>query len=483
MADEIELKLELFAADAERVIASNLFADGKVVQQVSTYFDTGDHALAKAGFSLRIRQTGDIRVQTIKANGTSTAGLFMRTEWERLVEEDAPVLDHATPLPAILGAAADDIAPLFEVRVERHKWVVDEDGSIIEVVLDRGEIVAGDRADPVCEIELELTLGDPAALFGFARKIDAVVPVRLGVGTKSDRGHVLIEALRTCVRSAPVALEAGIDAAGAFKAVVQACIRQYRTNETLLLDRRDPLALHQARVAIRRMRSAFSIFKPMIDDEGAGQCEELRWLASELGKCRDLDVLLDRSPSGPLRDRIAAARTTAYDSLLEILNTHRARIIMLNITHWLMQGRWTGSENREVHGDQSARTFARTVLARFRRRIKRRGEGLASATDEVRHEIRKDAKKLRYASEFFSSLFLRKRERRRHERFVATLEDLQDRLGAFNDLAAAHDVLATIGLAEEADARRLLPAASARKKMLQRAEHAYDELFDTKRFW
>ena len=61
-------------------------------------------------------------------------------------------------------------------------------------MLDCGEVVAGERRSPVCEIELELKSGDPAALFAFARRIDAVVPIRLGVLSKAERGYGLADA-------------------------------------------------------------------------------------------------------------------------------------------------------------------------------------------------------------------------------------------------------------------------------------------------
>ncbi len=481
MADEVELKLELPAADADHLFSSELFAGkAKTAKQVSIYFDTPDNAVADAGFSLRIRRAGNTRIQTIKADGASSAGLFARTEWERPVENDVPVLDYATPLPTVLGKAAEKIAPRFEVHIERRKWVIDEAGTSIEVVLDRGEVQCGDRTDPVCEIELELKLGDPAALFLLARKIDAVVAVRLGVLTKSERGYRLAAAEQASVKAGPVALGADISAADAFKRIIQSCIRQYRLNEALLLSSRNPNALHQARVAVRRMRSAFSIFKPMIGDDGTGLRDELKWLASALGEARDLDVLMERAPPGALHVRIAEARDTTYDSLFTTLADPRARTIMFDIAHWVAQGQWADSDDV---GGQPARAFAASVLARFRRRIKRRGKGLAAANDEMRHEVRKDAKKLRYASEFFASLFTRKREQRRHQRFVSALEELQDRLGALNDLAAAPGLIGKLGLGDYDGASLLLPSDSSRKKMLQRAEEAHEELVDTKRFW
>jgi inorganic triphosphatase YgiF len=484
MADEIELKLELAPDDAARVVASELFGgSAKVAQQVSTYFDTSESAVAKAGYSLRIRRTGDIRIQTIKADGASAAGLFARTEWERPVDDDVPILDYATPLPTVLGDAAREIAPQFTVQVERCKWLVAEDETTIEVVLDRGEAISGDRSEPICEIELELKLGDPAALFGLARKIDAIAPVRLGVLTKSQRGYRLTAAEPASFKAEPIALDAGVTTADAFKRIVQSCIRQYRLNEALLLASRNSNALHQARVAIRRMRSAFTIFKPMLGDDGAGLRDELKWLASTLGEARDLDVLLGRVPPGPIQDRIKDARESAYDQVAEILVSPRARAIILNVAHWVTQSRWIGDADSAADGGQSVRVFAATALARFRRRIKRGGKALASVDDETRHELRKDAKKLRYASEFFASLFLRERERRRHKRFIAALEELQDCLGALNDFATAPDLLGKLGLTGDAEAATLVGSGPTRKKLLARAQKAHDDLFDTKKFW
>ncbi|RYY22494.1 MAG: inorganic triphosphatase [Sphingomonadales bacterium] len=484
MADEIELKLEMSPADVEIIFASNLFGENaKATEQVSTYFDTPGNAVAKAGFSLRIRRTGNTRIQTIKAEGSSSAGLFARTEWERSVDDDIPVLDHATPLPSVIGEAADKVAPQFVVKVQRFKWLVQEDETIIEVVLDRGDVSAGGRADPICEIELELKLGDPAALFSLARKIDAIAPMRLGVLTKSERGYRLAKPDVVSIKAEPIALVPDTSAAEAFERIVHACIRQFRLNEALLFSSRNPNALHQARVAIRRMRSAFSIFKPMIGDDGAGLRVELKWLAVTLGDARDLDVLLELAPSGPLRDRIAAAREESYDLLFETLADHRARSVMLNVAHWLEQSRWTETDGGEVDGSEPARVLAVSALARFRRRIKRRGKGLAAVDDGTRHEVRKDAKRLRYASEFFAPLFDRKREQRRHRRFVAALEVLQDRLGALNDLVTAPVLLSRLDLSNHDGADALLSNDTGKKKMLERAEGAHDELFDTKRFW
>jgi len=483
MADEVELKLELTAEAADAIEASGLLAgDPETVQQKSVYFDTPDRDMAKGGLSLRIRQSGGKRVQTIKADGASAAGLFVRSEWERLVESDTPILDDTTPIRVLLGDAADAVVPLFEVEVERRIWMVREGDAVIELVLDRGTVVAGERQGSICEIELELKGGDPAGLFEFARTIDANVPVRLGVRSKAERGYQLLAPAGSMVKADPINLVRDITAAQAFRHIVQSCVRQFRRNEALLIASRNPGALHQARVALRRLRSALSIFKPMIGDAGADLGEGLRWLASALGDARNLDVLLERTSPGPLQDRLVVARDAAYDHVGDALSLPHARRLMLDLAEWTAGDVWLNAAGSKVDGNQPARVFAAEALSRFLRKVKKDGRGLAEADDQARHGVRKDAKKLRYAAEFFASLFKRKGERRRHKRFVAALEALQDQLGALNDLATAPGVLKRLGVADDPEAVRLL-ARGQKKGLVKGAVDARKDLFDTKRFW
>src|SRR3546814_1461077 len=178
-------------------------------------------------------------LQTIKADGASAAGLFVRSEEERPVSNDTPVLDDTTPIRAVLGDAADAITPVFEVRIERRTWIISEGGATIELVLDSGEVVAGGRTSPICEIELELKQGDPGALFAFARRIDAVAPARLGVQSKAERGYRLTGTAPTMVKAELVKLAAGMTAADSFRTTPQSCVRQVRVHEAFLAPGRD----------------------------------------------------------------------------------------------------------------------------------------------------------------------------------------------------------------------------------------------------
>src|SRR3546814_11720663 len=121
---------------------------------------------------------------------------------------------------------------------------------------------------------------------------------------------------------------------------------------------RDAGALHQGRVALRRLRSAFSIFKPVIGgDAHTPLRDELRWLASELANARNLDVLLERAKPGALRDRIAASREAAYDAVGEVRASARVRALMRDLAAWGASGArkrvvWVqrGSEQDDIGG-------------------------------------------------------------------------------------------------------------------------------------
>lgn len=484
MANEIELKLELTPQTVEALDAAGFWpGEAVVAEQRSVYFDTPDHAIAASGMSLRIRRTGRKRVQTIKAEGASAGGLFRRSEWERSVRSDVPVIGDDTPLPAVLGGKIDTVDRLFEVAVQRQRWDVAEGDARIEMVLDRGLVSIGARQSPVSEIELELTAGPPAALFAYARRIDAVAPVRVGVQSKAERGYRLAGPLPSTFKAEPIDLHDDLTAADAIRRIVGNCVRHYRLNEARLLSGRDAAALHQARVALRRLRSALRIFRPII----AGAQEEslraeLRWLTAELGTARNLDVLLERSTGSALHARIVVARETAYDRVDNVLRSARARALMLDLTEWVATGDWLNATEATAARDRPVRAFAADALGRLRRRVKRRGRHLARADDETRHTVRKDAKKLRYGAEFFAGLYDTPRERRRHRKFVAALADLQDELGALNDLATAPQILAELGLTDEPDSAKLLKGGK-RKALIAAAAETHGDLIDAKRFW
>jgi triphosphatase len=480
---EVELKLEIDHRDVERLLDADLFGEPeKSVLQHSTYFDMPDNGMFRAGFTLRVRRAGDTRVQTVKATG-SGAAIFARSEWEMPVAGDRPILDHSNPLLNEFGEKAKNIEPRFEVIVERRTWIVTENGSEIEVALDKGEVQLIDRKAPIHEVELELKTGKSQDLFALARKIEAVVPVKFGVLSKAERGFRLLEAAREVMKAEPIVLERGATTCSAFRQIALSCLRQFRLNETILLSRRNAASLHQARVALRRLRSAITLFKPMLRDPEAKRLSgEFRWLAGVLGEARNLDVLLPKAEDGELRDALLSKRSDAYDAAIAALESTRSRAMMLDVNDWLHCGDYLSDPATEENRELPAAQYATEALDKARKKLKKHGHDLPGADDEHRHEARKDAKKLRYASEFFSSLFTDKKEARRYKRFVQAMEALQDELGMLNDLATGPGVLASHDLQGHPEAEGLISHAD-KASLISNAQQALDDLLDQKKFW
>jgi inorganic triphosphatase YgiF len=482
---EVELKLEIDAADAGRVVDAPGLAGlaGETHDLLSTYFDTPDEDLRRRGYGLRIRRSGRKRIQTVKAEGEAAAGLFVRPEWECEVKGDRPVLDaRAGPLAELFAPdVLATLAPLFETRVTRTVFTLVIEGAAIELALDVGEAVAGPRRAALSEVELELKSGSPRALFDLARQLDGHVPLRLGVRSKSEAGYGLTgDGRRRATKAEPVALDRAGDARDAFAAIAHNCIRQFRLNESGVMATGGAGSIHQARVGLRRLRSAFSLFRPLLAGDARAELLqlELRWLAAELGEVRNLDVLIPRMSEGA-RVQLEVARERALEHVRVALASARTRLLMIDLAEWLAIGDWRVDPADPALAARPAPDFAADVLDRHRRKIKKRGRHLVKLDDEDRHEVRIEGKKLRYAAEFFGSLYPGKKARRRHKAFLSAIEDLQDALGELNDFVTGPEVLARLGVEET------LPSLGKReeREMLEGAADSLETLLDVKRFW
>lgn len=482
---EVELKLEIDPDDAARFADAPVLAGlaGEPQDLLSTYFDTPDEDLRRKGYGLRIRRKGGKRIQTVKAEGEGAAGLFVRPEWECEVTGDRPVLHaNAGPLAELFSSEVlAALQPMFETRVTRTVFEPVIEGAAIELALDIGEAVAGPRRAQLSEVEMELKSGSPRALFDLARQIDGHVALRLGVRSKSEVGYGLStdEAPRA-VKAEPIVLDRQGDARDAFAAIAHSCIRQFRLNEGRVMTTGGAGSVHQARVGLRRLRSAFSLFQPLLKDDARAELLklELKWLAVELGEVRNLDVLIPRMAEG-VRGQLEVARERALEHVRVSLASARTRLLMIDLAEWLAIGDWRVDPSDPAIASRLAPYFAADVLDRHRRKIRKRGKHLAKIDDEHRHEVRIEGKKLRYAAEFFGSLYPGKKARRRHRDFISAIEDLQDVLGELNDFVTGPEVLARLGL----DATLPSPSKRERRRMLEGAEESLDTLLDVKRFW
>src|SRR5262245_51444653 len=461
---EIEVKLELPPASLPRFKKIPLLRSqkgrAKTATEISVYFDTEKHKLRKKGMMLRVRRSGDRYVQTIKSAGTS--GPFARDEWESEIEGRAPDLRLAqdTALaPLLSGKFRRQLKPVFETRVRRTTYPLSNGTSEIALTLDKGKIATGRNSRPLCEIELELKRGDEAELFKVARELAHALPAQLALKSKSERGYEMLAGSDDApVKAVAVDLAPGATPRDGFKAIGLACIKQMIGNEPALLAG-DPEGVHQMRVGLRRLRAAISLFADILrDPQTAALKDELKWLTGELGPARELEVLVTRvvapvrrrharlagvsSLSRDLTQQRAAALARAQDAV----RSPRLRALTLEIAAWLEAGRWSKPEDDLVRdrGDVAIEASAAEQLTRRFGKIRKKGKRLADLDARSRHKLRIQAKKVRYASEFFANLFPGKKASRRREKFLVALERVQDCPGDLHDIAIHEERITTI---------------------------------------
>jgi len=459
---EIELKLLLSPEDLHRAgrhaaIAALRVGRGRVDRLVSDYYDTADAALAAAGVALRVREVRGRWVQTVKAGGASAAGMHVREEleWQLPGAAPDPGLLAGTSLEKLFASTrvAGRLVPVFRTEFKRTvRPLAWPDGTRAELALDRGSVYAGDRSEPISELELELRTGDATRLFELAQTLSSDLPLRVGHESKAERGYALARLTRRVPRKQErIDLDPAMPAAAAIRRIALACIAHLQANETGFLTGRDPEYLHQLRIGLRRLRSCVSLMRKDVPPERiAALVDELRWLGRGLNPARDWDVLMTETlppllrafPQDPglaaLHARGTRLRRASVTAARDIVRSSRYTGLLLAAGRMLAREDLAAltAGTGELAG--SVGNFATRLIGRRDRKLRKRGAALRDATPETRHAARIAAKRLRYAAEFFASLYSPKRVRRQ----IAALKDIQDTLGRLNDLATAERLLA-----------------------------------------
>lgn len=472
---EIELKLALPTSNlstlAKRLAQTPALARRKAthLHLHNTYYDTPEQILRHERVALRIRRMGsDAKpqwLQTLKLGGSSDSALSQRGEWEAPVP--GAVLDirtlKTTPWSGIDpdGTVFRALVPCFVTSFDRTSWLVRRrDGSVVEVALDIGQIVVGDKSTPICELEFELKAGQPAALFDLAQQIARTIAVLPMTLSKAERGYALAQDSMDMPRCAqPPKLTSDLPLGEAARRVLREMFCQFTTNLNALRTSDDPEVVHQARVGWRRFRSAWRLFKPVFAGSVLPSWQALQALLHFLGELRDLDVAhTDTLP--PLADAYTAGddrRTEAWRSMNQAL-IHAASLqrkavryalqeptvgaSLLAITHWLAGVSALSMQDSAVmKPDESLRHWARRRTDRLHEQFKLALKE-ADTTDnpDNQHRARILAKRMRYGIEALRSLLPKKRTQRWYQQVV----HLQTSIGVARDVVQAGVLVARL---------------------------------------
>lgn len=479
---EVELKLELDPGTAENIKISGPaagFDSGKTAtsQLRSIYFDTPDLHLHKAKIAARVRKYGRRWIQTVKLGKALSGGLSTPIEIETDISgpefELDLVADEAIRSQIAKCTGGARLVPCFETVMQRsQRNLTREDGTVIEAALDLGEIIAGDKRLPLCELELELKSGGIGALYEAAQALTASHPFRFSPMSKAERGYRLfLGKAETEMNAGTIELTDRMSVEEAYQHILRSCIDQISAARMVCLTSGDPEGPHQLRIGLRRLRTAFKLFRPALDPRRTCALDQAASrYAAAAGALRDLDVLADditaplasHAPDGInialLLGQLGKDRQKARESLGGELNSASFNGFLLALAGYCETGGWRrgGDVRQEECLAGPVISFASEAIGKRWRKVQKYGLRLDTLSRSERHEMRKALKKFRYGLEFFASLY----PGAPRKTFLKQLKRLQDVFGYLNDVAMAERLAALAPGAGKTTRAAALAAAS-----------------------
>jgi triphosphatase len=454
---EIEAKLLVPHASDARAIAqveqlgTHRLRPRDTVRLRSIYIDTAEFTLARGAVALRLRDTGSGWEATAKWAGRIDGVVHQRSELTVVLPHAprSPFLLPEGPLRMHLGAlvAGRPLAPILIADVHRRRFDVlgpDQSQPVAELALDEVSLRApGERKEALhyCETEVELLHGTPADVATLARLLQHRFDLLPSTDSKFARGLALLYGAELSARRAP-GLRAYDTLAEATRKVIALHLGRLRQHDPGTRLGEDPEALHDMRVASRRLRAAVRAFEAGMPKRlQTHLTRELRWLGQVLGSVRDLDVQLaslgrygETAPPGhqpglaQLREHLQRERAARRTEMLGTLDSGRYFRLLVQLERFTL-GRVA---DRRPFNEPIAQVGRRALKRAFRRVLKRGAQVSKAPTDEGLHSLRIRVKRVRYLLEFLRDLIGKPG---RH--LVKRTTRLQDLLGSHHDATVA----------------------------------------------
>ena len=277
----------------------------------------------------------------------------------------------------------------------------------------------------------------------------------------------------------------------ALRQIAAACRADLLKYRAITLQSRRSIGIHQTRVALRRLRAAFNVFR----DAAAGETgrrelkalsAEARWLAAECAPARDLHVFLTETATDAPPIVLRVARRLARTHL------ERARTGLSGARFGMFDAALQAfAEQAPAPGGRRLDAFARDILEERAAKVDKRGRKLDRLDEHGLHELRIAIKKLRYAAVFLAPAVTRRPfDSRAAKAYIEATVRLQGALGTLNDRAVAGQMMADIAVAARptedvaGPLRKLAKqAAAGEKRRRQKLERAWKDFRKTGRFW
>ena len=449
------------------------------------YFDTEAQQLQQHQIALRQRLEDQQWIQTLKA---ATEQQFARFELEHELKSPPEHCDfqlyrkHKSAKKILKQALGDLDTPLilqFETDVARYVLTESHLNSQIEIAFDVGEIRHNDQAIDIYEVEFELKSGELSELIDFIQPWVQRYELWLDTRSKSERGYALLHAEESLPvqYQLPLVLQQKDQISTILQKIVANCLAHLFPNVTAIAaDHYSSDHVHQARVAIRRLRSAFRIFQSVTDHVHPEWPDQLRDIFQQLGSTRDRDALAEslipqlEQAGAPLL-KLPPQRQKQPD--ISALFRNPATVeLMLQLLSF--------SQEKIESESKSSHKILCKGLNKLHQQICQDAQNYQELDIESRHRTRKRVKRLRYNVEFLQSLFPEKEVKA----YLKALKPLQESLGYYNDLFVADELFRPY-VKQQAKAWFVLGWISAEQQRLsnEAAERLQQFAENTKPFW
>lgn len=452
----IERELKLYVPAAARVAVAKALQESQARQITlhARYYDTATRELANAGIALRLRKEGPDWVQTLKTQG---ADVLSRTELN--APRPGPTLNTAlydgTPLAAVFTQLKEPLALRYETLITRTTLTLEHSDATIEIAYDTGVITSGDHSLPVSEIEFELVTGHVEALFDVGAQWLQRFGLILDLRSKAERGDTLASGAlpeQPCRprRARSIVFESSSCIDNAYLACANECLAQIIQNTAYAAGADTASAsrlaraeyVHQLRVGTRRLRSCWKLFNRWVPNAEAADRATLRESFTIFGSSRDRDVIrLEVEPqiikAGMPRYRRPRERAASHVQPEAVAAGIPLQMALLGLLrHLVLLNEHAASEVPPVSlSSSAARAAIVHRLNTWLKKITKAGSRFEQLPIETQHDLRKQAKSLRYGLDFSECLL----PRAELEPLRTTLTQIQKSLGDLNDYYCAEE--------------------------------------------
>ncbi len=361
---ENELKLLITQEQVDQLIQHpciKKYAKGRSQTKhlISTYYDTQTHQLSKSGMVLRIRETGDGFIQTIKSSGDGVVGLHQRQEWESDVETNE--LDFSK-LPeevkdSLLASEEfqQQLQPIFKTDFTRDYHNLHfSDGTHIELAVDLGQVTTGEKQCSLSEVELELVNGELSKVFELALDLTQDIPLVLENISKAERGYGLHHPVKiTSQRPRPLGVKAEEPLTSCFPTLVFNCIQYWQENEKAFKFHVDSDVIKHLYLAPRHLRMALRLLLGIVPRfVSAPIRRQEQWLEQEVQPLLSAFLLhqtLVKHKENDPECHLAYQQSIAQFSA--VLQSQHYTRMNLQLGAWMITNQWHKSLDRKAVND------------------------------------------------------------------------------------------------------------------------------------